>query len=161
MKPFVILPLAGAIAAAVGFAVLAQSASDNSPVNGLSFLGEPVTAEDLGAGKQVYAESCASCHGANLEGQPDWRRRLENGRMPAPPHDETGHTWHHSDRNLFIVTKGGVEAVVPGYESDMPAFEGILTDDEIADVLAYIKSAWPERQREFQAEVSANDKGEL
>ena len=161
MKPFVILPLAGAIAAVIGFAVLAQSASDNSPVNGLSFLGEPVTAADLGAGKQVYAESCASCHGANLEGQPDWRRRLENGRMPAPPHDETGHTWHHSDRNLFIVTKGGVEAVVPGYESDMPAFGESLTDDEIADVLTYIKSTWPDRQREFQAEVSANDKGEL
>ena len=59
------------------------------------------------------------------------------------------------------MTKGGVQAVVPGYESDMPAFEGILTDDEIADVLAYIKSTWPGRQREFQAEVSANDMGGL
>ncbi len=113
------------------------------------------------AGEKVYHAQCAACHGAELEGQPDWRRRLENGRMPAPPHDETGHTWHHSDRNLFIVTKGGVQALVPGYESDMPAFEGVLTDDEIADVVAYIKSTWPERQREFQAEVSANDKGEL
>lgn len=144
-----------------GFAVFAQSEADGVSAGGLTFLGESVTAADIAAGETLYAENCASCHGAELEGQPDWRRRLDNGRMPAPPHDETGHTWHHSDRNLFIVTKGGVGAVVPGYESDMPAFEGILTDDEIADVLSYIKSTWPDRQREFQAEVSANDKGDL
>jgi mono/diheme cytochrome c family protein len=161
MRPVAIFSLAGLAAAAIGVAALAQTESDNMPVDGLSFLGEPVTAADIEAGQQIYAESCASCHGANLEGQPDWRRRLDNGRMPAPPHDETGHTWHHSDRNLFIVTKGGVEAVVPGYESDMPAFGESLTDDEIADVLTYIKSTWPDRQREFQAEVSANDKGAL
>ncbi|QIK42485.1 c-type cytochrome [Pontivivens nitratireducens] len=145
----------------IGFAVLAQSESEEDLVEGLSFLGEPVAVADISAGQALYAENCASCHGAELEGQPDWRRRLDTGRMPAPPHDETGHTWHHSDRNLFIVTKGGVGAVVPGYESDMPAFEGILTDDEIADVLSYIKSTWPDRQREFQAEVSVNDKGDL
>lgn len=146
---------------AIGVAVLAQSESDEASVGGLTFLGDPVTVADIAAGETLYAENCASCHGADLEGQPDWRRRLDNGRMPAPPHDETGHTWHHSDRNLFIVTKGGVGAVVPGYESDMPAYDGILTDDEIADVLSYIKSTWPDRQREFQAEVSANDKGDL
>ena len=161
MRPAVFCALAGITTAAIGVAALAQSNSDNTPVEGLTFLGEPVTAADIEAGQQIYAESCASCHGASLEGQPDWRRRLDNGRMPAPPHDETGHTWHHSDRNLFIVTKGGVEAVVPGYESDMPAFGESLTDDEIADVLTYIKSTWPERQREFQAEVSANDKGAI
>ena len=87
------------------------------------------------------------------------KRRLASGRMPAPPHDRTGHTWHHSDRNLFVVTKGGVGAVVPGYESDMPAFEDVLSDDEIAAVLSFIKSTWPQRQREFQAKVSAIDSG--
>lgn len=161
MKPIAGMFLAGIAAAVIGSIVLAQASPDETAIGDLTFLGEPVSEADLSAGQQIYSENCASCHGANLEGQPDWKRRLENGRMPAPPHDETGHTWHHSDRNLFIVTKGGVQAVVPGYESDMPAFEGILTDDEIADVLAYIKSTWPERQREFQAEVSANDRGGL
>ncbi|MEM9762953.1 MAG: cytochrome c, partial [Pseudomonadota bacterium] len=102
---------------------------------------------------------CASCHGADLEGQPDWKRRLDSGRMPAPPHDETGHTWHHADRQLFTITKLGLGAVVPDYESDMPAFEGVLTDREIRAVLAFIKSTWPGRQRAFQAEVTANDRG--
>lgn len=119
-------------------------------------LGEPVMEKEIAVGQQLYADSCASCHGVNLEGQPDWKRRLENGRMPAPPHDETGHTWHHSDQDLFTITKRGVEAVVPGYESDMPAFEGVLTDEQIRAILAYIKSTWPERQRGFQAEVIAN-----
>ena len=81
--------------------------------------------------------------------------------MPAPPHDVTGHTWHHSDRNLFVITKEGVGAVVPGYVGDMPAFESDLTDEEITSILAYIKSTWPAQQRGFQAEVTANDKGKL
>ena len=48
-------------------------------------------------GKTVYTANCAACHGANLEGQANWRERLDNGRLPAPPHDKTGHTWHHPD----------------------------------------------------------------
>ena len=118
-----------------------------------------MTTEQIELGRQLYGANCASCHGADLEGQADWKRRLPNGRMPAPPHDETGHTWHHSDEDLFTVTKRGVGAIVPGYESDMPAFEGILSDTEIAATLAYIKSTWPERQREFQARITAKDEG--
>jgi len=124
----------------------------------LTILGAPVTAEQVALGQDLYAANCASCHGVNLEGQPDWRRRNESGRMPAPPHDASGHTWHHADRQLFTITKLGVGAIVPGYESDMPAFEGILSDNEIATVLAFIKSTWPERERGFQAEVTANDR---
>ena len=76
--------------------------------------------------------------------------------MPAPPHDNSGHTWHHTDQALFTITKFGVGAVVPGYESDMPAFGEVLSDEEIAAVLAYIKTSWSERERAFQAEVTAN-----
>ncbi len=108
----------------------------------------------IAAGQAIYSEHCASCHGANLEGQPDWQTRLPNGRMPAPPHDVTGHTWHHSDDQLFTIVKKGVSAIVPDYESDMPAFEGKLTDDEIRAVLEFIKSTWPEREREVQARRS-------
>ena len=79
--------------------------------------------------------------------------------MPAPPHDESGHTWHHSDQDLFDITKLGVGGVVAGYESDMPAFVDILNDEEIAAVLAFIKSTWPERQRGSQARVTAKDSG--
>ncbi len=120
-------------------------------------LAQEALPETLALGQALYATNCASCHGANLEGQPDWQRRLANGRMPAPPHDETGHTWHHSDQQLFRITKGGIAAEIGGtYETDMPVFDGVLSDDEIHAILAYIKSTWPERQREFQAEVTQN-----
>lgn len=100
------------------------------------------------AGAQLYAQHCASCHGAKLEGQPNWRERLPNGRMPAPPHDESGHTWHHTDSVLFGITKRGLVPpyAPPGYESDMPAFAGKLSDDEIRAVLAYIASHWTSKE---------------
>lgn len=159
MKRGVSVLVGAAVAGLLAIAALAQQQGSEARVEGLTFLGEPVTADEVATGQKLYAENCASCHGANLEGQPNWKRRLDNGRMPAPPHDETGHTWHHADRQLFTITKQGVGAVVPGYESDMPAFEGVLAAEEIRAVLAFIKSRWPERQRAFQADVTANDKG--
>lgn len=99
-------------------------------------------------GAKVYAQHCAACHGARLEGQPEWRRRLASGRLPAPPHDESGHTWHHLDNVLFAITKNGLVAPYAprDYESDMPAFSGILKDEEIWAVLAFIKSHWKSRE---------------
>jgi mono/diheme cytochrome c family protein len=59
---------------------------------------------------------------------------------------------------LFEITKKGTATVVGGgYESDMPAFDGVLSDDQIRSVLAFIKSTWPERQRQFQDRVSQNE----
>jgi mono/diheme cytochrome c family protein len=112
----------------------------------------PVSAQDDSlAGERLYQENCASCHGANLEGQPDWRSRLPNGRLPAPPHDATGHTWHHTDRVLLDIVKRGTAAIVGnGYESDMPGFKEVLTDEEITAIIDYIKSTWPDRIRASQ-----------
>ena len=146
-----------ALVAVIGTAGWIASAQQAPDAESLTFLGEPITAAQLALGQQLYAANCASCHGANLEGQPDWRRRNENGRMPAPPHDASGHTWHHADRPLFTITKLGVGAVVPDYESDMPAFGDVLTDAEITAVLAYIKSTWPDLQRDMQAKLTAKD----
>ncbi len=108
----------------------------------------------MALGERVYSEHCAACHGKNLEGQPDWQSRRSDGRLPAPPHDETGHTWHHADEVLFRITKDGVAALVPGYESDMPAYADLLTDDEIWAVLAFIKSRWPPVIQARQAEIN-------
>ena len=69
-------------------------------------------ADIVGLGKNVYAENCASCHGIALEGQANWRQRDADGYLLAPPHDETGHTWHHSDTYLFLMTKYGIEEMI-------------------------------------------------
>jgi mono/diheme cytochrome c family protein len=106
---------------------------------------DPTDEAQVAAGKRVYEAHCASCHGARLEGQANWRERRADGKLPAPPHDAGGHTWHHTDEALFRVTKEGLAAIAgAGYETDMPAFAGRLSDEEIWAVLAYIKSRWPQ-----------------
>jgi mono/diheme cytochrome c family protein len=109
----------------------------------------------LARGEALYTQHCATCHGANLEGQPDWRRRLPNGRLPAPPHDASGHTWHQPDRLLFEITKHGlVPPCAPaGYQSDMPAFASTLSDDEIRVVLGFIESRWSREILDARAEM--------
>ena len=109
-------------------------------------------ASKLRQGRTLYTKYCASCHGYNLEGQPNWKETKADGRLPAPPHSDAGHTWHHSDEQLFEITKFGVSAIVPGYESDMLGFGKTLTDDQIEKVIKYIKSTWSEQNRDYQAE---------
>lgn len=105
---------------------------------------DPNDAAQVAAGQLVYAEQCASCHGASLEGEPDWQRPKPDGKLPAPPHDVTGHTWHHPQDMLFDITKHGIAAFAPaGYQTDMPAFEDLLTDEQIRAALAFIASTWP------------------
>lgn len=116
---------------------------------------DPDDPDQVALGREIYATHCASCHGANLEGQPDWRSRRPDGRLPAPPHDASGHTWHHPDAVLFQITRQGPAAIVGGsYASDMPGFGGVLPDVEIHAVLAFIKSTWPEREQELQERQS-------
>lgn len=117
-------------------------------------------AERLAQGARLYAEHCAACHGADLEGEPDWRIRGPDGLLPAPPHDETGHTWHHPDEQLFAMTKLGTAALVgPDYKSTMIGFGDVMSDDEIRAVLDFIKSTWPEAIRRRQAEATRRAAG--
>ncbi len=112
-------------------------------------------ARQIALGQSVYAENCASCHGKQLEGQPDWQTPLASGRLPAPPHDATGHSWHHSDEMLFNVTRNGLKPYAgENYESDMPAFVDTLKDDEIRAVIEFVKSTWPERERTYQQQMT-------
>ncbi len=111
--------------------------------------------ERLALGRQLYDANCAACHGIELEGEPDWQRRRADGTLPAPPHDETGHTWHHPDELLFDITKQGTAAFAPaGYKTNMIGFADTLSDDQIRAVLDYIKSRWPEKIRARQADIS-------
>ncbi|EKE78261.1 c-type cytochrome [Oceanibaculum indicum] len=128
-----------------------------SPASGALPPIDPGDTEQVALGRDVYAAQCAVCHGARLEGQPDWQVRLPNGRLPAPPHDASGHTWHHPDSQLFAITKYGIGPFAPqDYQSDMPAFEGVLSNAEIAAVLAFIKSTWPREIRQRHDSLNRN-----
>jgi len=95
-------------------------------------------------GRVLYAENCAACHGADRRGEPDWQTAKSDGRMPAPPHDGSGHTWQHSDLALLEVVKfgPGVAAGRKDAASDMPAFGDRLSDEEIIAIYSFIKSRW-------------------
>lgn len=152
-KPLPIRILAG-LAAAAGLAALAgcsPAAGSRAP-----YTLQPDDARVLALGQQVYQAQCVACHGARLEGQPNWRERGPDGRLPAPPHDADGHTWHHPDPVLFRITKLGVAKAVniEGYVSAMPAYEGVLGDEEIVAVLSWIKSQWPAEIRARHDEVN-------
>jgi mono/diheme cytochrome c family protein len=147
-------PIARLIASATAAALLVAGSPS------LSVAGDQPTKPDLNdpaliaRGKAVYADNCASCHGPNLEGQPDWRKRLPNGRLAAPPHDANGHTWHHTDKQLFDMIKNGTAGMMPGYETDMPAYKDKLSDADIWAVLWFIESTWPAHIRERQQHLS-------
>lgn len=138
---------AGAVVAA-GIVVL-TSGSGTGPAP------DPANPALVALGRTVYADQCASCHGADLEGEtPDWRQRKEDGTLPAPPHDPSGHTWHHPDAVLLtIIREGGAAVAPPDFKSGMPAFGDVLSEEEIAAVLAYIKSTWPAPVRARQQQM--------
>lgn len=117
----------------------------------------PLDPDEVALGKEVYVGNCASCHGANLEGESNWMEQNADGSFRAPPHDISGHTWHHADELLIesIVLGGGRFAGANvGGTSNMPAFGDILTEEEIRSVLTYIKSTWPEETQQRQWEVT-------
>lgn len=100
----------------------------------------------IARGEALYLAHCAPCHGRQLEGQPNWRGVDADGYLPAPPHDKTGHTWHHPDQLLFNIVKLGTAKAgnLMDYKTRMAGFENSLSDDDIIAVLSYIKSRWPE-----------------
>jgi mono/diheme cytochrome c family protein len=152
-----ILPLGSAI---IVVAVAAYFIT-NSGNSGSADADNPT---QVALGKQLYAESCASCHGANLEGQKNWRQPLAEGGLPAPPHDQSGHTWHHPDKLLFDYTQRGGQAIAPkGFKSNMPGFGenfgGSMSDGDIWAVLAFIKNSWPGNIQSRQARLNKQAAG--
>lgn len=116
---------------------------------------DPDNAAQVAQGRLIYAAQCAKCHGAMLEGEPNWQTRKPNGELPAPPHDASGHTWHHDDAQLFAITKHGMARFAPpGYKTAMPSYVGVLSDGDIRAVLAYIESTWPADIRQRRAAMT-------
>tara|TARA_R110002096_G_scaffold234996_2_gene425118 strand:+ start:658 stop:1137 length:480 start_codon:yes stop_codon:yes gene_type:complete len=104
----------------------------------------PDNADLVQSGKTLYSQYCAGCHGDELEGQVNWQQKKPFERRRAPPLDATGNVLRHSDKTLFMMTKFGVHTLegLGALNSDMPAFEGVLEDDQIVAVLSYIESVW-------------------
>jgi mono/diheme cytochrome c family protein len=111
-------------------------------------------------GRAIYMPVCSSCHGKRLEGQALWQVNDQFADRRAPAHDATGHTWQHSDDNLFFMTKFGHFPSAPPHQvSYMPAFGGHLSDHDIVAVIAFIKADWPTGIRASQAMLNPGQAG--
>lgn len=93
--------------------------------------------EKVKRGEAVYRKNCASCHGPNGEATPGWRNPGADGKYPPPPLDGSAHAWHHSTETLE-------EMIRKGSPGGMPAWDSKLTNQEIDDVIVWIKSLWPD-----------------
>jgi len=75
-------------------------------------------------GKRVYRQYCASCHGTQGEGMPNWEEQNALGELPAPPHGPEGHTWKHSDAMLYrIIAEGWRDSWNKTDRLTMPAYQ--------------------------------------
>lgn len=132
----------------LGMAAIARAAEGPPPL-------APVMVK---AGRNVYRQACASCHGARGEGAPNWERLDAKGDMPAPPHDQHGHTWRHSDGMLYrIIQNGWRDEFNKTKQLTMPAFAGQLSPKETVAVIAYLKTLWTRDQQRFQWEESRRE----
>src|SRR5216684_6897950 len=86
---------------------------------------------------------------------PNWQERDANGELPAPPHNAEGHTWRHSDADLYkMVSNGWRDPFNKSMRLTMPAFGGVLSPDQIRAVITYLKTLWTPEQTRFQSEES-------
>lgn len=118
------------------------------------------TSGSIQLGQTVYSIHCASCHGANLEGETNWKEQNEDSSFRAPPHDESGHTWHHGDTTLLeAIRLGGsrFDGIDIGGTSNMPAFQDVLSEEEMTAVLVYIKSTWSTDMQTYQLEMTQRE----
>jgi mono/diheme cytochrome c family protein len=90
---------------------------------------------DAAAGKKIYAQLCASCHGSAGKGDGPAAAAL-----PVKPADHTDgkHMKALSDTDIFNIIKGGGSSV--GKSALMPPWGGQLKDQDIQDVVAYIRT---------------------
>jgi mono/diheme cytochrome c family protein len=117
----------------------------------------PITTESkimIEKGKIAYQKNCVSCHMVKLVGAENWKEMDVNGHRKAPPLNGTGHTWHHDDQTLHSIIKYGFAKLVKNYQGKMIGFEDNLSDKEIDNVLAYIKSYWSKEEYEYQINLS-------
>ena len=106
--------------------------------------------DQIELGETLYQQNCASCHRPDLSGDPDWKTANADGSYPPPPHDSSGHTWHHSDRLLITLIRDGSDFP----QTRMPTFGQTLGDDEISAILEYLKSKWGPEERAYQWQIT-------
>lgn len=135
--------LTWAVAAAAGLIACSQSGDQ----------GQASDADPVAYGGELYQQHCASCHRPDLSGDPDWKMPNDDGSYPPPPHDSSGHTWHHPDRVLIEIIRNGSDFP----QSRMLTFGDKLTENDIEAILDFFKEHWGPEERAYQEQVTEQD----
>ena len=105
-------------------------------------------------GLQLYRSNCASCHGSEGQGAPNWQQVGPDGKWPAPPLNGTGHAWHHPQKALVRTIKQGTQ----GIGGNMPAWGSKLSDSEIDAIIVWFQSRWPDELYQAWARMDAQSR---
>jgi len=122
------------------FACSEENKEKNTMIEKKSVIKREVNLWAFSRGQKLYQQNCAKCHGKNAEGNKNWRSTGANGKYPAPPLNGTAHTWHHSTTVLVNTIKNGTAKI----GGEMPAWKDRLSDQEINDILTWVKAQWPD-----------------
>ena len=101
------------------------------------------------SGKQIYQTNCATCHGQNGRGARPEDTGLD---IPVPNFTDCAFTTRETETDwVGLVHQGGP---VRAFDERMPAFGGVLTEDELERVVRYLKQfcnsrAWPPGELNF------------
>lgn len=129
----------------------AQAQAQKAHISGLD-------RQTVEAGRRIFQQHCAACHGARGEGAPNWEVRNELGELPPPPHSATGHTWKHADGMLYrTIRDGWRDPFNKTNRLTMPGYKDTLAPGEIRAVITYLKTLWTPKQRRIQKEESRPD----
>lgn len=124
-----------------------KAVSTNPPLAAVSQLTPVQEASQL-RGKEIYATICGACHQPHGNGQPGL----------APPLRDSEWALGSEQRLIRIALHGMREAVtVKGeiWELNMPTLAEAFNDQQVADVLTYIRRAWGHTARPVAVETVA------
>lgn len=106
-----------------------------------SATGERPDAESVAAGKELYQQYCQACHQQDGIGEKPIPTFLaQPGYITAMPLNESSHAWHHTDEQIIHTILNGLQRT-----KRMPAWKGVISEQQANQILAYLKSLWSDR----------------
>ena len=97
-------------------------------------LDESPNQGDAAAGEKVFLSICAACHGRNGAGYSEASSGTGIARKPFLDSVSNGYL-------RYIIKKGKAQTKMGSFQSDSPTAVANLSDDEIENVIAYLRGA--------------------
>jgi len=97
----------------------------------------PFTRNSIAQGKPIYLIHCVNCHDEDGRGL---NRRDFNSTAPADLTDPENFTHGTTPEAIFATIRNGTK-------EDMPAFHGKIPDEQIWNIVNFVRNLWPEEKR--------------